>query len=194
MSAETISAVAAAAAAVIACGALYFTGVQARTAKRQTELQRRISEDAAQPYVWADFRLDPRHGQLFQFVVKNEGPTVATDVQLHIDPPLQADWMLGGSEKKQGPHEQGYRFSSLPPGREMVWNLASVFDFKESTDHKKFTVKIEVNGPYGPVEHTYILNIDDYRSGAATAPGTLLGIQRAVEKITTTLDKAHPST
>lgn len=59
MSAETISAVAAVVAAVIACGALYFTGVQARTAMRQTELQRKIHEDAAQPYVWADIRVDP---------------------------------------------------------------------------------------------------------------------------------------
>lgn len=125
--------------------------------------------------------------------MKNEGPTVATDVELHIDPPLKADWMLGGSGKSQGPNEQQNRFSSIPPGREMVWNLASAFEFAKSVDHKKFTIKIDAHGPYGAVSHTYVLNVDDYRAVAATAPGTLLGIQRAVEQMTKTVSEAKAS-
>ncbi|MFM1722110.1 hypothetical protein ABEU20_000655 [Rhodococcus sp. PAM 2766] len=72
----------------------------------------------------------------------------------------------------------------------MAWNLARVLDFKDSANHKKFTVKIEPNGPYRPVEHTHILIIDDYRTGARAAAGT----QKAVEKMRTTLDKANSST
>ncbi|MGE2842052.1 hypothetical protein ACQGFI_00560 [Rhodococcus sp. 2.95] len=182
MAAETISAIAAIAAATIALGALYFTWRQAENATQQTKLQQKMHEDAAQPYVWADIRVDPRHGQMLQFVVKNEGPTVATDVQLHINPPLRADWMLGGTDKGNGPYRQGNRFSSMPPGREMVWNLATAFGFSKSVDHKAFTVRVDAHGPYGAVQHTFVLDVGDYEGVAATAPGTLLGIQKSVER------------
>lgn len=189
MAAETISAVAAIFAATIALGALYFTWRQAENATQQTKLQQKIHEDAAQPYVWADIRVDPRHGQLLQFVVKNEGPTTATDVRLHITPPLRADWMLGGPSADNGPYRQGNQFSSIPPGRAMFWNLASAFDFSKSTDHKEFTVRVEAHGPYGPVQHTYVLNIGDYEGVAATAPGTLLGIQKSMQDLAKVLAK-----
>lgn len=181
--AEKLSAAAAIAAALIALVALFFAWKQARNATAQTELQQRIREESAQPYVWADFRVDPRSGEMLQFVVKNEGPTVARDVKLHFEPPLKADWMLNPQEE-HGPAKQGNRFSSIPPGREMVWHLASAFTFEGSTDVKKFTLTVSGTGPYGPMDDlTYILNIDDYRTGAATAPGTLLGIKKSLDKI-----------
>ncbi|SDD71900.1 hypothetical protein SAMN05444580_10655 [Rhodococcus tukisamuensis] len=70
MQAEDFSAAAAVAAAVIACGALYAMALQAMIAVKQTELQRKMHEDAAQPCVWTDIPVHQGHGQLLQFVVK----------------------------------------------------------------------------------------------------------------------------
>ncbi|AHD24343.1 hypothetical protein Y013_26470 (plasmid) [Rhodococcus pyridinivorans SB3094] len=182
MSAETVSAAAAIAAAVIAVAALYFTFKQASSAAKQTELQQRIHEDSAQPYVWADIRLHPQHGELLQFVVKNEGPTVATDVHLTITPPLRAGWMLKGTETDHGPHRQSSRFSSIPPGREMVWNLAVSHAIGDGSGPREFSVTVDALGPYGPVQNEYVLNVDDYLGVAATAPGTVLGLQKSMEE------------
>lgn len=184
MSAERISAGAAIAAAVIALAALALTYHQARNAARQTELQRQIVEDSAQPNVWADLRLDPRQGHLLQFVVMNEGPTVATDEVLDIDPPLKADWMKEPNEP-HGPHQQRNRFASIPPGRQMVWHVAVIFDVFQSDGPHAFAVTITSNGPYGPVEpQTYVLDLNDYRGVAATAPGTLLEIKKSIDELT----------
>lgn len=182
VSAETVSAVAAMVAAVIAVAALYFTFKQASSAAEQTELQQKIHEDGAQPYVWADIRLHPQHGEFLQFVVKNEGPTVATDVRLTITPPLRADWMLKGPETDHGPHQQDNRFSSIPPGREMVWNLAVSYAISDGSGPREFSVTVDAVGPYGPVQHGYVLNVNDYLGVVATAPGTVLGLQKAMEK------------
>lgn len=93
MNASAWVAVAAAAIALIAAAVTY---VQARHVKRQadaaekqTTLQEAIFQDGRQPYVWADFRLDETQGSLMQLMVRNEGPTVARDVRILFDPPLQ---------------------------------------------------------------------------------------------------------
>lgn len=67
--------------------------------------------------------------------------------------------------------------------------MASAFDFSKSTDHKEFTVRVDAHGPYGAVQHTYVLNVGDYEGVAATAPGTLLGIQKSVQELAKALAK-----
>ncbi len=86
-----VAAVIALASVVVAVLQARSSAQQARAAQRQTELQQKALEEAAQPYVWADFRMDAEHGYVPMLVIANEGPTVATDVEVTFDPPLPPD-------------------------------------------------------------------------------------------------------
>lgn len=89
MSAEVVVASVAAMAAVTA---LYFNWRSTRAAARaaraaedQTEIQRQIRIDAAQPFVWVDIRPDASTGILLNLIVGNSGSTVATNVRVTAD-------------------------------------------------------------------------------------------------------------
>lgn len=58
-------------------------------ARRQNELQEQMWRDQAQPYVVADVRPDPGQGHLLQVVLENRGNTIARNVHVTFDPPLQ---------------------------------------------------------------------------------------------------------
>lgn len=131
----------AAAAAAVALIALFLTWGQARSAKvqadsakeqvalakRQTEVQEQLYKDQQQPYVWVDYRMDEVTSWVIDLVLKNEGPTVATNVRVVIDPPIERatdfkDWDLHTLPGFQN------GFASIPPGREMRWTLGSHVD------------------------------------------------------------------
>ena len=59
---------------------------QAEAAERQTAVQERMQQDAAQPYVHADSRVHPQEGVLLMLVITNSGPTVATNVDVRFAP------------------------------------------------------------------------------------------------------------
>jgi hypothetical protein len=131
MRAETWIAIAA---ALIAAAALYFNGLATRAALRaakaadeQTEIQRQLRIDAAQPYVWVDVRPDDSTGTLLNLVVGNSGPTVATNVRVQIDPPLpsiaQLELQVSAAHSRLG---EG--LASLAPGRTLVWALGQGFN------------------------------------------------------------------
>lgn len=186
---EGISTAAAVGAALIALAALYFAWVQAKSSERQTSLQQKILEDAAQPYVWADIRLQQQHGQLFQLLLKNEGPTVAIDVAVRFDPPLEG-WR--DLERKSGPtiDEDGIaRFRSLPPGRTMIWHLGPPSEALDKGP-TRYEVTIDGTGPFGQIgQLRYVIDLSEYASAATTVPGTLFGVANSIDKATSHLKK-----
>jgi plasmid stabilization system protein ParE len=62
---------------------------QVAAAHRQNELQEQMWRDQAQPYVVTDVRPDIGQGQMFQVVLENRGSTIARNVHVIFDPPLQ---------------------------------------------------------------------------------------------------------
>lgn len=176
MSAESTIAVVAAMIALASMTAAFW---QARNARHQTNLQQRMLEDAAQPYVWADIRPDDRDAAFFHLTLKNEGPTVAEEVRVVIDPPLPAAWQPSAPV---GPRSSD--FESLPPGRIMVWNLGSANEIV-ATDHMQFDITISAKGPYGKLPpRTYRLDLSQYKGNAMRAPGTLSGVAKAITDLT----------
>lgn len=167
----------AAASAVLALVALYFTRQQALAARQQTRLQQQIREDQAQPYVWADIRPSDQSMHVMMLVSRNEGPTTATNVTVTFDPPL--------------PHETGsaetsseYGIVGMPPGRTMRWHLNMAPDWLNGSLDKRFAVTVAVDGPYGSVQPTtYELDVDEYRRASATPPGTLNGITKQLQEL-----------
>ncbi|WP_070159759.1 hypothetical protein [Rhodococcus sp. 1139] len=185
MSTETTVAVIAAAIALLSMGAAFW---QANQARRQTDLQLRALHDAAQPYVWVDIRPDERDASFFHLILKNEGPTVAENVHITIDPPLPPSWGESIGKDAIGPRQQ--HFSAIPPGRQMFWQLGLSHAIVAADTAKKFTVTINADGPYGPISpYTYQLDIDQYTHNHKYAPGSLSGITQAIEKLATAVEK-----
>lgn len=188
MSIEITTAVVAAVIALLSMGAATW---QAASARRQTNLQQRMLEEAAQPYVWVDIRPDDRDAAFFHLVLRNEGPTVAEDVYISIDPPLPSVWR---PSRPVGP--SGTDFSSIPPGRTMVWNLGVASEIIGTKTAKKFNITVSAKGPYGDVPpHTYRIDLAQYDGHAMRAQGTLSGVTRAISELTKQVKKsgADPS-
>ncbi len=171
---------------VIAVAALYFTWQQARSAQRQTELQQRMHEDAAQPYVWADLRPDAEHGFIISLVVRNEGPTVATDVRVSFDRPLPNKFADEWDELL-------IELASLAPSRQMVWWLKSGPDWFAGDEPKAFEVSIVCRGPFGPVRQKYRINTEDFGEEQPTKTGSLAAVTKSIDALTKVLKQRRSS-
>ena len=154
---------------------------QVLAAQRQVQLQEQMWRDQSQPYVVADVRPDQGQGQLFQVVVENRGSTIARNVNVVFEPPLE---MLRGA--KQGPFTALDRgLSYLPPGRVMTWHLGVSFGyFPDDTAVPDRRVTVTCDGPLGPVEPLiYTFSFEALRHQAATAPGTLQQVEKAIKEV-----------
>lgn len=157
---------------------------QADAAVRQTELQEQVQRDAAQPYIWVDFRLDSTQGELINLVLRNEGPTVASDVRISFTPPLQTAGVAGRLDSVQQLLRDG--FQSMPPGREMIWSFAiGHVLFAEGSDAPmRYSVTIKANGPQGEVPPlSYVLDIEEFRNVSAPRHGTLNEVAKAIRSL-----------
>lgn len=170
--------------AVIALIALYFTGLAAKAAKDQTEIQRQLRKDAAQPYVWADLREDRIRGTMLLLVLGNSGPTVATNIRVTITPDLRATSFNSDKvQKVQGRLANG--FQSLAPGREVSWSLGVGFEILRQEGGSSYSFKVEADGPFGPLEPlTYDVDMDDWRSMKDNPDGSLHAVRQAIEGLT----------
>jgi hypothetical protein len=177
----------------VASVALVFTGIAAWSARRQTQLQQRIHEETSSPYVWVDVRPDPQQGQMFVLVLGNSGPTIARDVTVAIDPPIEgAD---GGRYTAEAQERLRHGIVSLPPGRVHSWNLGISFKVLEQRDRPTHVVRINGVGPFGPLpELRYELRIEDFRYGRATPPGTLNGISVGLKELVQAVEGVRKQT
>jgi rRNA-processing protein FCF1 len=157
--------------------------MQARESRRQTALQDVMRRDSAQPYVWVDFRTDDRNGVVFELVLKNEGPSVATDVVVTFDPPLASRLsdVLG----------EVIKVASMPPGRSLRWFFDSGMTlYDDDSVVKRYRVAITSTGPFGAVPPlAYDLDLNDFLKSAIAPPGTLHGVTQELEKIKNELRK-----
>lgn len=154
---------------------------QVELARRQTEIQEQLYRDQQQPYVWVDYRIDPVSHWLLDLVLKNEGPTIATNVRVSFDPPISRAGAVKDLDLDTLPGFQD-GFASLPPGREMRWTLGSHVEVYEENALKRHTVKISFDGPFGPVGPlVYELDYADGKSMALRDPGNLKALTEAIK-------------
>lgn len=160
---------------------------QVEVAQTQTDLQKQVWIDSAQPYVSVDIRVDQVSGAWLDVVVENTGPTIATDVRIVFNPPLQSTM----KETVTFPAQ----FSSLPPGRRMTWRLDSSHDLFADEDNgypRSYAVRITAKGPFGslqPLEYT--LDLEDYLGSVARRHGTLKDVAKGIAELTKAI-KARP--
>lgn len=167
-------------AAVIALGSAIASSVQVRVAIRQTKLQQQIREDAAQPYVFVDFRVDPVQAALVEVHLENRGPTVATNVRVSWSPELPEQ-----PEVHHGATVAPRRLPSMPPGRVMTWTLGlGSRILADDSVPSEYVVTIDADGPFGPVPTlTYTLSLADLAHTGVMPQGSLDRVAKAVKDV-----------
>lgn len=182
-----INAVVGVAGALIALIALWYSRQNVKVAKaqadaaiEQTEIQRQMHRDAAQPYIWVDVRTDPSQGSTLVLIVGNTGQTTATSVRVVFDPPLpmgesgrprvdEAQWRLRNGIK------------AIAPGSELWWSVGLAWEVITEKSTQPYRVTIDADGPFGPLEtNTYTIDLADRRASRDEPNGSLHRLTKAV--------------
>ena len=164
---------------------------QVETARRQIELQREQAEAAAQPYVWADIQPDPQVGHMLQLVVSNAGPTVATNVRVTSTPPLpSAPPYTERIDSLELVLKRG--ISSLAPHRSLRWILGVSSDLFKPSAPEPITLRVEAEGPHGPLAPLEIrVDFTDWANARDAPEGSLHQVRRAIQELTKSVTKAQ---
>ena len=187
----SLEVMAASLAAVAALAALYFNWRStkaamraAKAAEEQTEIQRQLRQDAAQPFVWVDIRPDHSTGTLLNLVVGNSGPTVATNVRVASDSPIpRIEQMNDRVAVAEATLLRG--IASLPPGRTYVWTLGQGFALLGDGISQAYTFTVNADGPFGPIPMaSYTINLADLHEVVDRPVGSLHELTRAVRDLT----------
>lgn len=157
---------------------------QVAAAREQTQLQRDLAHEALQPYVWADIQQDMQQGTVMHVVVGNSGPTVARNVRVTFDPPLPAGQQQSDTvERVQRVLANGLR--SLAPNRVIRWALGAGYDLLSNEDPQVRTVRVEADGPHGPLPVLEIqIDISEWRQASDAPYGSLHHVRGAVKDLT----------
>lgn len=150
----------------------------------QTQLQRGLAREALQPYVWADIQPDMQQGTVMHVVVANNGPTVARNVRVTFDPPLPAGQQQSDKvESVERVLASGLR--SLAPKRVIRWTLGVGYDLLSSEEPQVRTVRVEGDGPHGPLPVLEIqIDISDWRQARDAPDGSLHHVRGAIKDLT----------
>lgn len=179
-------------AAAISLVALFFTGLSAVSAWRQTKLQRQIHEDSRQPYVWCDIGASTKLAGLMEIVLGNAGPTVATDIQVEFDPPLPRGGQTLGREDAEARLRAGIKF--LAPGRKHIWNIGIGHELLQDAEPQPHRVTLRSRGPFGALpERSYVIDLADFRETAQRPEGSLHLVQEELKGLGTALKKIADS-
>ncbi|MFJ4922488.1 hypothetical protein [Streptomyces sp. NPDC088725] len=132
-------------------------------ANKQLVLSERIHREQNEPYVIVDIQPDGNHGSLL-LIIENTGPTVARDVRISCDPPLESGWepRPGEPDLTQVMQEILARpIPILPPRRRLTFLLDNQDRFENVQLPRVYTFTVDANGPEGEVETAqYTVDLD----------------------------------
>ncbi|MFE4417698.1 hypothetical protein [Streptomyces sp. NPDC056817] len=157
---QTVIAIIALALSIISAVVTFvYSHKQTKAAARANALTERAQREQSEPYVVADIRERVPGSELLVFVIENTGPTMARDVQLTVDPPLQSS--LGDDTAAELNAAVTRRISVLPPKRQLIFLMDVGHGLFSSDAPRLYTVRIESSGPFGPIEPlTYTIDLD----------------------------------
>jgi hypothetical protein len=179
---------------VLAVATIWMANETRRTAvatRKSVESAERRAQQARQPSIWADVRIDRDQGTLLHLHVGNSGPTYARLVRVEVTPPLPVDGHSADlTAVVFGRLASGLQY--LAPGSELSWSLGRSFKLLEKDVSQIHHVRISGAGPYGPLEPVeYELDLADFRESQDRPEGNLHHVCNAIEKIAERLPE-HP--
>jgi hypothetical protein len=152
-----------------------------RQAERQLLLDQQMFADQNQPYVYADIRPDDDQAQLIVVVIENLGRSVATDIVVDFDPPLQSTQIANFANVSQ------LRLGALAPNRRYKYPFDVSFRYLSSDKPLSYQIRVSANGPHGPVGLSYDVNLDDLRMTAAANKANLRDVVAAISDVSSSL-------
>jgi len=146
-----------------------------RESARISELTLKEMRDARDqeiaPYVIAYFDVTMSEN-LLEFVIKNNGKSMATDIQIEFNPPFQAPPTSSGAptyEELMKRLMPGGRIPSLPPNHEIRTVISSFLEYRQGTRFKdglpgKYNISVTYHGGITdkPRKAEYISDIGMY--------------------------------
>lgn len=190
--AAIVAAVAAVAASMVAIAGLPATRkaaeaarLQAVAAREQTELQLELARAAVQPRIWADIQPDNKQGTILQLVLRNDGPSVARNVVVTIDPPLPKDTNYA-DRIDTAEQRLAHGIRSIAPGRSIEWSLGPAYDLmqKRTLPAVVHMVRLTADGPHGPIEPVELeIDLDEWRESRDAPDGSLHVLKQSVDKV-----------
>ncbi|MFB6578941.1 MULTISPECIES: hypothetical protein [unclassified Streptomyces] len=170
---------------------------QVRVARQQLEHAEAVHREQNEPYVVVD--IQPDASGTLVIVVENIGSTIARNVRIEVDPPLESGW--GEDLTEMLARAFSRTFPMLPPRRRLEF-LLDEQERSQNTDlptAHTFTVRCE--GPYGPVEdREHVVDFGTYaetpiaRSPLRRVEDKLDDIGKELATLTTLYEKSNAST
>ena len=113
----------------------------------------------------------------------NEGPSVATDVHVTFEPPLQGTGDSTYLDQVQERLRSG--LGSLAPGRRLQWTVDVAHRVFSEGLPLVYAVSITGEGPVGPMERlTYVVDLNDLRNAADSPSGSLHRVAERLKELT----------
>ena len=138
-------------------GQLAVLAVAAFMALRQVREARRLREDQTRPFVVVDFEPIEVHGFL-DLVVKNVGPTMARDVRIAFDPPIQSTRELDVPIAELKMLREG--IPTLAPGKEHRMHFAFGPDHYKSDLPDSFRARVRYSDQRGRRWFDELMDLD----------------------------------
>ncbi|WP_147312445.1 hypothetical protein [Thermomonospora umbrina] len=163
----------------------------ANTAQRQLALSEQAHREQAEPYVVVDIRPADLVSSIFILVIENIGPTVARNVRITFDPPLErcAESHPNMFKIRDSlPMQQG--IPAMPPGRRIEWFFDSTQTRLQSDLPTAYEATVEAEGPFGRVEPlTYRVDLAMYRSIETLSVKTTHDGVKVLDKLSNSVEK-----
>lgn len=179
-----------------ASGQMVAAQEQVRVARQQLEHAEAVHREQNEPYVVVD--IQPAVSGTLVIVVENIGSTVARNVRIEVDPPLESGW--GEDLTQMLARAFSRTFPVLPPRRRLEFLLDEQERFQNTDLPTAYTFTVRCEGPYGPVEDMeYVVDFGTYAEtlivhGPLRRVEDKLGdIGKELAALTTLYKKSNPS-
>lgn len=170
---------------------------QADIANRQLALSEQVRREQQEPYVVVDIQLNRYIGNVFDVVIENVGSSMARNIKIVFDPPLERVRDLDVTQP--GPLADVYLFAEgiaqIPPRHRLEFFLDLTFERLNSDLPRTYTVTVDAEGPFGPVETlTHKIDLNIYVGGIGRLQvNTIHQGVKELEKIRSVMGKASES-
>jgi hypothetical protein len=152
---------------------------QARAVEEQTQLQRDLARAAAEPMLWVDIRDDDATGRALVLLLGNAGTSLARNVKVTFDPapPSTKDIKEVLEILERG-------IAAVAPGRTLEWVLGAAHNTVDWNARNEYKVRIEGEGPFGPLEPVeFVIIISDLKGLHGAAGGSLRTVALQIQEI-----------
>ena len=157
-------------------------------ARAQVKEARELRRDEARPYVVVDF--EPDRPPFMNLVVANLGRTMARNVQIETDPPLDSSVYRSGPVAMAELRLFSEGIPSLAPGKRIVLLFDQMAHRAEAELPESYRVRLTYEWDGGePIREELRLDLDLYRPLRRVMLGTTHDVNQTLDKIRRLLEK-----